>query len=405
MNNRRNFIRNTLSGSAAIGISSSVPNLLLHAAERSSNDNDDNILVVVQLSGGNDGLNTVIPYSDDEYYKNRFTLAVPRDDVIRIDDSIGFHPALREFGKLIEHNRLTVVQGVGYPNPNRSHFQSMDLWHTAHFESQAQRMGWLGRSIESELRSLDLPAVHLGEGVQPLALRTQSKPIASIRSLEDFQLNLLKSKRTRESIQTLLSHQRDGENSLLSYIHESADVALQTSHHLSAFDENSKDEYDYPNTRLGRNLSVTAKLIDSGLSTRIYYTTLEGFDTHSNQGPSHQGLLNEFSNSISAFMKQLQVQGNDKRVLVFAFSEFGRRVRENASRGTDHGTAAPVFLFGGALGSTIFGNHPSLVDLDEGDLKHLVDYRCVYADLLKNWLDIEPKRILGDTFELIGLFS
>jgi uncharacterized protein (DUF1501 family) len=367
--------------------------------------NEEEILVVVQLSGGNDGLNTVIPYGDDEYYKNRFTLAIGKQNVLKIDDYLGFHPALDGFDELLQDGKLSIVQGVGYPNPNRSHFESMDLWHTAHRVAETERLGWLGRSVERGLGSLDLPALHFGNGLQPLALKTETRPVPTIRSLEDFQLNIFKRRQTKEFLEPLIKQRRATENSLLSYVQESAQVALQTSHRLEGIESDSHGKYGYPNSTLGRNLGIVAQLIGGGLSTRIYYTGLDGFDTHSNQGPAHQGLLTDLSSSVKAFLKQLEDQGNDRRVIVLAFSEFGRRVRENASQGTDHGTAAPVFVFGTATTNRVIGTHPSLMDLDQGDLKFAIDYRSVYADLLDNWLGIDSHAVLGGRFPAAGLFG
>ncbi len=405
MNSRRSFIKKTLAGSAVISLSGAVPNFLLGASRAAGANRDEKILVVLQLSGGNDGLNTVIPFGEDEYYKNRFTLAIGKKNVLRINDQIGFHPALQGFDDLLQDGKLSVVQGVGYPNPNRSHFESMDLWHTAHRISESDRLGWLGRSVESSMKSDDLPAVHFGNGLQPLALRTESKPIPSIRSLDDFKLNVLKNQQARDLLTPMLRGKLQSDNSLLSYVHDSATVALKTSHRLEGIRDVSGNQFNYPGSNLGKNLSIIAQLIGSRLATKIYYTTLDGFDTHSNQGPSHQGLLSDLASSTGAFMKEIAEQGNDGRVVVLAFSEFGRRVRENASRGTDHGTAAPVFVMGSALQQPLIGEHPSLQDLDQGDLKFRIDYRQVYADLLQNWLGVEPESILGGSFAPLGLFG
>ena len=405
MNNRRQFLKSSLAGSAAISLSGALPNFLLGASRPDALSRDDKILVVVQMSGGNDGLNTVIPFADDNYYKNRFTLAIQKPNVIRMNDEIGFHPALRGFDGLMEKNHLSIVQGVGYPNPNRSHFESMDLWHTAHQVSESESLGWLGRSVESGLAAHDLPALHFGGGLQPLALKTEKKPIPSIRSIDNFRLKVLRDKKTKDKLAALIKAPRKTDNALLSYIHDSANVALETSHRLEGVSDKNNSDFKYPQTNLGRNLSTVAKLIESGLSTRIYYTSIDGFDTHSNQGEAHRSLLTDVGDSISTFMKQVESQGNLDRVVLFAFSEFGRRVRENASAGTDHGTAAPVFVCGSKLKKPVFGAHPSLEDLDQGDMKFKIDYRSVYADLLENWMGIDPKPIVGEKFESVGLFG
>jgi len=402
---RRRFLKSSLAGSAVISLSGAVPNFLLGASGPASSRGKEKILVVVQLSGGNDGLNTVIPFADDEYYKNRFTLAIGKQQVLKIDAHVGLHPGLRGFHKLVESGKMSVVQGVGYPNPNRSHFESMDLWHSAHQMSQHDPTGWLGRSVDINLSDSDLPALHFGRGLQPLALKTDKKPIPSIRSIENFKLGLMKDRQAKKKLAALIKAPRETDNELLSYIHQSADVALSTSHKLENVSKDTGKEFKYPQTELGRNLSVVAGLIASGLSTRIYYTALDGFDTHSNQGDAHRSLLTDLGDSVAAFMKQIKAQGNDERVALLSFSEFGRRVRENASGGTDHGAAAPLFVCGPSLKKGLVGDHPSLTDLDQGDMKFGIDYRTVYADLLENWLEIDSESVVGGKFEPLGLFK
>ena len=402
---RRRFLKSTFAGSAVISLSGAVPNYLLGASEPASRSGAEKILVVVQLSGGNDGLNTVVPFGDDEYYKNRFTLAIGKQQILKIDDHIGFHPGLQGFQDLHQSGRLSVVQGVGYPNPNRSHFESMDLWHTAHQMPGQQPTGWLGRNVDVNLADADLPAIHFGRGLQPLALRTDKTPVPSIRSIDNFKLKLMNDRNAKKKLAALIQTPRKTDNQLLSYIHESADVALSTSHKLENIESKTSSEFKYPQTELGRNLSVVAGLIGSGLSTRIYYTALDGFDTHSNQRDAHRSLLTNLGDSVAAFMKQIKAQGNDDRVTLLSFSEFGRRVRENASGGTDHGAAAPLFVCGPSLKKGTVGEHPSLTDLDQGDMKFKIDYRTVYADLLENWLGVESEPIVGGKFEPLGLFE
>ncbi len=407
MHTRRRFLKQTLAGSAAISLSAAIPDFLLGASRESKKVADENILVVLQLSGGNDGLNTVIPYGDDEYYKNRFTLAINKNSILKIDDHVGFHPSMTGFHQLLQSGQLAVVQGVGYPNPNRSHFESMDLWHTAHRMDESRRLGWLGRTIDNHFASNDLPALHLGEGLQPLALRNEKKPVPSIQSIDNFRLDIFKDNTIRKRLAPLIRQPRRGDNELLSYIHQSATVALETSHRIENIAGPAENKSGYPGTSLGRNLSVIAQLIGSGLTTRIYYTTLDGFDTHSNQADTHQGLLNNLSGSVSAFMNELTAQGNEERVALVSFSEFGRRVRENASRGTDHGTAAPLFVAGAKVKSGLIGEHPSLAAdrLVDGDLQFGIDFRSVYADLLETWLGIPPGPIVGAEYQPVRLFA
>ncbi len=404
MTTRRQFIQQTLGSSALVSLSASVPRVLLGASARTAVAPGENILVVIQLTGGNDGLNTVVPYGDDEYYKNRFTLAIGKGQVSKIDDHIGFHPALRGFAELLQDDQLSIVQGVGYPNPNRSHFESMDLWHTAHRVGDSPRLGWLGRCVDGGQLDSQLPAIHYGPDRQPLALATRTNPVPSITSLDQFRLNSHSDRQLSASIRGSIEQPRSSDNQLLGFIHESASVALRTSQRL----ENVVDAdagAGYPSTRLGRKLNAISQLIDSGLPTQIYYVTHEGFDTHSNQGPAHEGLLRELGDAMRAFVQDLKIKGHGGRTTVMTFSEFGRRVRENASRGTDHGTAAPMFLAGGRVQSGPLNRHPSLTNLQQGDLKFSIDYRQLYATVLEDWLKVDSQPILAQRFEKLELFA
>ncbi|MEM7455641.1 MAG: DUF1501 domain-containing protein [Planctomycetota bacterium] len=404
MGTRRQFLKTSLAGSAVISLSGAVPGVLLSASRDAAPDSGEKILVVVQLSGGNDGLNTIVPFGDSRYYENRFTLAIGQNQVLKIDDHVGFHPAMDGMNQLLQDGKLGVVQGVGYPEPNRSHFESMDLWHTAHRIVEG-RYGWLGRTLDANNIAPDLPAVHFGPGLQPLALRNENTPVPSIRSIDNFRLNLLRDGRNRELLNQIVQPPRDNTNELLGFIHDSANVAIRTSERMENINSNSQAGSGYPPTGLGRNLQAIARLIGSGLSTRIYYTTLDGFDTHSNQAAGHQGLLSDLSRSVSAFVADLEEQGNADRVALFSFSEFGRRVRENASAGTDHGTAGPVFVAGPSVKAGPLSEHPDLGDLQDGDMKFGVDYRRVYAGLLKNWLGVDPDPILGASYQPFELFD
>ncbi len=404
MTSRRQFIQAAFGSSALVSLSQGVPAVLLGASARAQGRGGETILIVIELGGGNDGLNTVIPHGDEAYYENRFTLAIPRNEVSRIDDSVGLHPALGGFSQLLDDQQLTIVQGVGYPNPNRSHFESMDLWHTAHRIDESSQLGWIGRCIDSD-RSLqgELPAIHYGGGKQPLALGTRSRPVPSIASLDQFRFRGNGPRQFSSTVQRDLNVPRSPENRLLGFIHESAQVALRTSERLENVID-AKASADYPNTQLGRKLGAVGQLIDSGLPTRIYYVTHDGFDTHSNQAEAHAGLLRELAGATAALMQDLDKRGHADRTAIMTFSEFGRRVRENASRGTDHGTAAPLFLAGGRVKSGLANPHPSLADLDQGDLKFTVDYRQVYATVLEDWLGIESVPVLGRSFEKLDLF-
>ncbi len=388
-----------------MSLSRAVPSVLLGASAQARSRAGEKILVVIELGGGNDGLNTVVPHGDDAYYQNRFTLAIPKNQVARIDDHIGFHPSLGGFSRLLDENRLSIVQGVGYPNPNRSHFESMDLWHTAHRIEESAQLGWLGRCIdESPVLQGELPGIHYGQGRQPRALGTRIRPVPSIASLDQFRVNSGDNRRLTEQIRRDLGRPRGSGNQLLAYIHESAQVALRTSERLESVIEDDDDASTFPATQAGRKLDAIARLIDADLPTRVYYMTHDGFDTHSNQAEAHAGLLRELGDATEAFMRNLGERGHADRVAVMMFSEFGRRVRENASRGTDHGTAGPMFLAGGVVNSGPVNKHPALTDLEEGDLRFSVDYRSVYATVLEQWLGVRSPAILGDRYSQLELF-
>ncbi len=397
---RRQFL--TIAGaSTLVSMSPVVPEFLLRASAAEKDSEGERILVVVQLSGGNDGLNTVVPFGDDEYYRNRFALAINRNQVLKIDDYAGLHPSLNGFSQLLEAGKLAIVQGVGYPNPNRSHFESMDLWHSAHRAEERIRYGWLGRYLDAtrEEGGGDVPAMHFGQENQPLALTSEKVRVPSIRSLERFRLELGGDAALRRSIEQVTKIERPQDNDLLGFVQQSTTGAIVTARRVEEARKNYKTEVDYGGTGLAQKMKNIAQLIDAGLRTRIYYVTLGGFDTHSNQAQAHNGLLRQLSDSVFAFLQDIANHGHGERVLVMSFSEFGRRVKENASQGTDHGAAAPLMLAGAGVKPGLIGRHPSLTDLEDGDLKFHTDYRRVYATVLEKWLGWKSEPILGGRFE------
>ncbi len=397
--NRREFLT-IAAGSSLISLAPTIPQILANAALAGEESKEDRVLIVIQLSGGNDGLNTVVPFANDEYYKNRFTLAIGKNQVRKINDDLGFHPAMEGYSKLLESNRLAIVQGVGYPNPNRSHFESMDLWHTAHQTSDRQQYGWLGRYLDGSAGKdgRDVAAIHFGKEKQPLALSSEITPVPSIQSMDRFKLELGDRRELRNTIQKATGIKRSSDNELLSFVQQSATSAIVTAERVEEAQKNYKSEVRYPPTSLAHKLRTIAQLIDAGLSTKIYYVTLNGFDTHSNQGQAHFGLLRELTGATLAFLDDVSNHGHADRVLAMTFSEFGRRVKENASQGTDHGAAAPLFLAGNNVKPGLIGKHPSLTDLEDGDVKFHTDYRRVYATLLEQWLGCKAESVLGRQF-------
>ena len=412
---RRSFLRGSLSSAALVALAPTVPQFLVSASARAAENNAETVLVVLQLSGGNDGLNTVIPFADDEYRKGRPSLAIPAAQVRKVDDSIGLHPSMEGFSKLLEAGQLGIIQGVGYPNPDRSHFSSMDIWHTAMRETGGGVMmsgpdrghratGWIGRCLDVHApargKGGDLPGLHLGSGSGrlPLALVGDEVRVSSVQALEGFKLDDGGNARVRESIQQAAAAQREGDNGLVAFLQRGTLSALDSSRRVQESLRKYKTDVTYPDSGLARRMKTVAQLIDAGLGTRVYYLDIDGFDTHANQGAAHAGLLTEVSGALNAFVKDVEQHGHGKRVMVLTFSEFGRRVRENASQGTDHGAAAPMFVAGGRVKSGLIGRHPSLTDLDEGDLKHHTDFRSVYAAVLEDWLGVASEPVLGKKF-------
>lgn len=427
---RRQFLRATVGSTAVLALGSRAPAFLLHAAQEAAGAttgpaaNDEAVLVVVQLSGGNDGLNTIVPYTDAAYKKARPTLAVSANDVLKINDRLGFHPSLRGFADLLESQRLAIIQGVGYPEPNRSHFESMDIWHTCQPKTKQRTDGWLGRALDGAARrdkdrqadsaaqdpagpsaASDLPAVHLGAQKQPLALAARNVRVPSISSLERFRLQAGNSELLKAAAKELASTERPGDNDLLGFVQSSTSAALAASERIELASRQYKTDVTYPETGLAGKLRLIAQLIDAGMKTRIYYVELDGFDTHSQQAGAHAALLREWSGAVAAFIQDVVAHGHGERVMVVGFSEFGRRVAENASQGTDHGAAAPMFLAGVRVKGGVHGEMPSLADLDDGDQKHHTDFRRVYATLLENWLHWPSAPALGDRYDSLDLIT
>lgn len=406
--NRREFLSHAAGSAAVLSFGVSAPSFLLRAAESEAASKGDSILVVVQLSGGNDGLNTVVPFAEERYRTARPTLAVATSDVLKIDSSLGFHPAARGLADLLEANKLCIVQGVGYPEPNRSHFESMDIWHTCRRKTVTRSDGWLGRWLESNAAKSDsgVSALHLGADQQPLALASQKVRVTSIRSIDRFRLQDGGQKGFRDTVADLARSETAAPGSdLLGFVRSSTDSALDASRRIESVGSNYKTEIVWPESGLSTKLKTIAALIDSGLGTRVYYVTLDGFDTHAQQAGAHAALLREFSSAVEAFVRDVAAHGHGDRVVVAGFSEFGRRLAENASEGTDHGAAAPLFLAGNRVRPGLIGKHPSLNDLDDGDVRFHTDFRQVYAAILEQWLKTPSEPVLGGRFEPVSILK
>jgi uncharacterized protein (DUF1501 family) len=406
---RRDFLQSSAAGTLAVGIGSALPSGFLRAAE-SATSNEDRVVVVVQLSGGNDGLNTVVPYADDAYHAARPSLAISKSNVLTVDDEFGFHPSLRGMKDLLDQGQLAVIQGVGYENPNRSHFESMDIWHSCVRKDLPRTDGWLGRSLDcfATLKGGDVPAIHLGDKQQPFALASETIRVPTVKRLKEFQLRGSDTAALRKLLagqSTIENPPSEDAGDLLGFLRSSTRNAIAASDRVTTAAEGYRTDVKYPASRLGEKLNLVAQLIDAGMKTRIYYLELDGFDTHAEQGETHAILLREWSDAVSAFVQDMNRHDYQDRVCVMTFSEFGRRVAENASSGTDHGAAAPMFLCGGGLNAGLIGEAPSLSDLQQGDLKHKIDFRQVYASVLKDWLRTDSDQILRQHYETLPIFS
>ncbi len=367
------------------------------------------VLVVVQLDGGNDGLNTVVPFKDDDYRKARPRLRIGEKAVLKIDDHVGFHPSLTGFAKLLESRQLAVVQSVGYPNPSRSHFDSMATWHTAKLGAKSDAPGWVARVLEATPAAAagDAPAIHLGIEAQPQpqALTGGQRHVPSLSSLEEFHRRLgipesAGAAEQRAALDRIAGREHGRPGSLLNCVERSAWLSYESSARFESVAAANAGA-DYPRNGLGQRLRVVAQLIKAGLTTSVYYTQLGNFDTHAAQAGSHGGLLFELGSSLQAFVADLVKSGDGDRVVVMVFSEFGRRLTENASAGTDHGTAAPLFLAGPAVKPGLHGPYPNLRDLADGDPKFAIDFRRVYATLLDRWLGCPAEKVLGAKFDAL----
>ena len=434
---RREFLRSTVLGSA---LSWTVPAFLANTLTALQSDaadsatqivtgKDSTILVVLQMAGGNDGINTVVPYANDFYHRARPRIGLSADKIIRLNDEIGFNAALAGFKNLYDAGNLAVVQGVGYPNPNRSHFRSTEIWQTASASDQIEKYGWLGRYFDNACAGAD-PTVGVAIGSQlPQAFFAKKPNGICLNNPQNYRF-MSNGGATEESYKKLNELEMSGsapdggpgmtpdENSggtigslaagmpmqggsAVDFISRTALDAQMSSDKVRAIAAKVQNQATYPGSQLGNSLRLVAKLIGGGLPTRVYYVSQGGYDTHTNQVNTQTRLLQDLGDATKAFVEDLKAQGNMQRVLVMTFSEFGRRVSENANGGTDHGAAAPMFIVGNQVKSGLLGKYPSLApqDLYQGDIKYNVDFRNVYAAVLENWLKTKSAPILGKQFE------
>lgn len=381
----------------------------------------DHILVVIQMGGGNDGLNTVVPFFSPDYYRLRPGINIPEAQALKLSgvDGVGLHPQMSALREMYDDGLLCVYQGVGYPNPNRSHFKSMDIWNTA--DTTATGDGWLGRYFDSECVGFGKgesgkvevagggpPGIAIGRSA-PLAMEGRAiKPVA-FESAELFRWSGGEIgddlRAGYEALNTRPAEAASDTNA--SFLLRTA-LDAQVSSDMIRKAVATRPKNQFPQTDLGRQLAMISSMIGAGLSTRVYYASFGSFDTHAGQGGPqgrHGQLLSQFSQACRAFYAEMRAQGNEGRVLSMAFSEFGRRVGQNQSQGTDHGTAAPMFLMGPMVKPGVHGEHPSLKNLDDGDLRHGLDFRRVYAGVLESWLRADSKKILDGSFAAVPILA
>jgi uncharacterized protein (DUF1501 family) len=400
---RRDFLTR---GSLFVAMGVTAPTFLTTTARALAVQNDacltgansKRILVVVQLGGGNDGLNCVVPYADPLYYQARPKIGIPQKNVLQLDEHIGLNPKLSAFKSLFDAKEMTLLQGVGYPNPNRSHFRSTDIW-TSGRPDILEPTGWLGRYLDAQCSGEDarLHAVDNGTTVSRLFWTGQSI-VPAISSIETFDLEAdvtFPDDRVNQVETLKLLNDGTSGQDYDDYIRKVALDALATSDDLKRIAASYKSSVTYPATQFANGLRMIAQIIQGDLGTRIFHITLGGFDTHAAQVEQHEGLMTVLSEGVKAFLQDLEGMGQLDNVMIMTFSEFGRRVKENASLGTDHGAAAPLWLLGGGINPGLVGDHPNLTDLDDGDIKFGIDFRSVYGGLLEDWLGTPPAPIIG----------
>ncbi len=431
---RRDFLQSGLVGGA---LACTIPSFLaatmneLRAAATgtvgTASGKDGPILVVLQLSGGNDGLNALVPYENDEYYRARPRLAITREECHALNDAFGWHPGLKGLHELYSGGDLSVIHGVGYPNPNRSHFRSMEIWHTASDADRYEQHGWIGRYFDNECAGEDAGVAVCLDRESPQAFMGSTPKGITFKDPQQYRfVGADGDQMSAEAESTLFATMNRNESNSgasiaalggnrgnsaaenpLDFLERTALDAQVSSDRVRKILQSGRTPAGYPNNRLANDLKTVSKMITGGMPTRIYYVSQGGYDTHTNQKGAHERLLTEFGNSLSAFVKDLRAQGNLDRVLVMVFSEFGRRVAENASGGTDHGAAAPMFLAGGNAKAGLQGQLPSLApgDLLRGDLKFNVDFRSVYATILERHLRVPSAQALRKQFPVLDIIQ
>lgn len=390
---RRKFIKNSALASSLFF----VPNFVKAFESVATEHLGYKRLVIIQLAGGNDGLNTIIPYNNDLYYNARPRLAITKD-IIKLNDDLGFHPSLAPLRLLFDNGELSIINNVGYPNPVRSHFRSMDIWQTASGADEYLQSGWLGRYLDMHGKK----PYNAIETDETLSLALKGEHFNGIAT-NDYKI--LYNTAKDPYFKNVLNHYNDTHLSEhnLGYLYQTMIEAKSSANYIFENTKVKSSQESYPQNGFGKQLRSVAQFINSGLDTKVFYTSLGGFDTHANQENKQKYLLSQYAESVSAFVKDLKKNETFEDTLILTFSEFGRRVKQNAANGTDHGAANNVFIIGKNLKKAGFYNNlSSLEDLDaNGDLKYSIDFRSVYATILSNWMDVSAEDIIPTKQKLL----
>lgn len=358
------------------------------------------VLLILQLSGGNDGLNTVIPYRNDLYYKARPRIGIEKAKVLSLTDEAGLHPALTGLKELYDDGSLGILNNVGYPNPDRSHFRSMDIWHTASDSREYWTTGWLGRYLDAQCKGCDKPTYAL-ELDDTLSLAMKGEEAKAIAMKDPKRLFGTANQRFFKEV--MQNHKDEPGEQPVDYLYKTLAETISSADYIFEKSKFHPSTMEYPKTDLGQSMKTIASLIFSDINTKVYYVSLGSFDTHINQQFQQQNLFTQMNEAVKAFVKDLKANNRFNDVMLMTFSEFGRRVSQNASGGTDHGTANNMFFISGGLKQKgLINTMPDLADLQEGDLKYKVDFKNVYATVLKSWLGADDKAILDRKYDYLN---
>lgn len=369
------------------------------------------VLVIVQLSGGNDFMNTVIPYTSGIYHQHRPTVGVPEEKALPINDELGFHPCAAPLKELYDQGKVAIIQGIGYPNSSRSHFRAMDIWHTCEPDKVATE-GWLGKAVrELDPRSENvLTAVNFGRGL-PRALAAPGVPVTSVGDLDNYGVMtpISQQEQRMEALELFKEMYAPamGTGPVMDYLAQTGADVLKGSELLKKAPASYKSSVEYASNPIARSLRDVARVHLAGLGTRIFYTQHGGYDTHAQEVPTHERLLTEVSGAIMDFFQDLRDHKAADNVVMLVFTEFGRRIKDNGS-GTDHGSGGGAFIIGERVQGGLYSEYPPLEPsqwLNGEDLKHTIDFRGIYGTLLEQWLGLDPTPIVGGHFEQVHPFK